>query len=77
VPTSITKNTYTRFSVTAQSTCRKSQAGIVSAWVRRNCRQLVCARCGAGGTRRIRSSRAIVARLTRCPSLRNSPWIRT
>jgi hypothetical protein len=40
LPTSKTKNTEIRLSVTAQSTWKKSQASIVEAWVRRNWRQV-------------------------------------
>jgi hypothetical protein len=50
LPTSRTKNTYKRWSVSAQSTWKKSQASMVAAWVRRNCRQVVWSRRrGAGG----------------------------
>jgi hypothetical protein len=76
VPTSTTKNTYTRRKVTAQSTWKKSQASIVAAWVRRNWRQVVRLRCGAGGIRsRFRIRRAVEA-LTRYPRPGSSPWIR-
>src|SRR5271165_745651 len=46
----MTKNTYTRRKVTTQSTWKKSQASIVEACVRMNCRQVDRLRCGAGAT---------------------------
>jgi hypothetical protein len=49
--TSRTTNTEIRWSVTAQSTGKKSQASMVDAGARRNCRQLVSVhRSGAGGS---------------------------
>jgi len=39
---------------------KKSHAGIADAWVRRNCRQVVRLRCGAGGIRsRLRIHRTV------------------
>ncbi len=73
---SITKNTYRRRRVTAQSTWKKSQASIVVAWLRRNCRQVVRSRCGAGGIRSRFSTRRTVGAPTRLPRPSNSPWIR-
>jgi len=65
VPTSSTKNTYRRRRVTAQSTWKKSQASIVAAWLRRNCRQVARSRCGAGGIRSCLSTRRTVEAPTR------------
>ena len=66
-----------RWSVTAQSTWKKSTASMVAAWVRRNCRQVVSVcRIGAGGIFSDLRIRRIVEALTRWPSLSSSPWIR-
>ncbi len=65
MPTSSTKNTYKRRKVTAQSTWKKSHASIVEAWVRRNCRQMVRLRCGAGGIHSRFSTRRTVEAPTR------------
>ena len=54
-----------RRKVTAQSTWKKSHASIVAAWVRRNCRQVDRARCGAGGIRSRFSTRRTVEAPTR------------
>ncbi len=74
--TFIMKKQYKRWRVTAQSTWKKSQASIVVAWVRTNCRHVesVC-RWGAGGIRRALRTRRIVETPTRWPSLSSSPWI--
>ena len=69
------KNTYTRRKVTAQSTWKKSQASMVEACVRRNCRQAERLRCGAGGSHSRFSSRGTVEAPTRMPSPSSSPWI--
>ena len=71
-----TKNTYRRRKVTAQSTVKKSHASIVAAWVRRNCRQVVRLRWGAGGIRSRFSTRRTVEAPTRMPRPSSSPWIR-
>jgi len=76
VPTSITKNTYTRRRVTAQSTGKNSHASTVAACVRRNRRQVVRLRCGAGGIRSRFIIRRTVDAPTRMPGPGNSPWIR-
>jgi hypothetical protein len=76
VPTSITKNTYNRRKVTAQSTWKKSHASIVDACERRNCRQVDRLRWGAGGIRRRFSTRRTVAAPTWNPRPSSSPWIR-
>jgi len=55
-----------RRKVTAQSTWKKSHASIVAAWVRRNCRQVVRLRWGAGGIRGRFSTRRMVDELPRC-----------
>jgi hypothetical protein len=55
-----------RLSVTAQSTWKKSQASIVDAGVRRNCRQVVSVSLiGAGGIRNRCRTRRIVDAPTR------------
>jgi hypothetical protein len=62
--------------VTAQSTWKKSTAGMLVAWVHRNCRQLVSVcRTGAGGMRWCCRIRRIVAAPTRWRSVSRSPWI--
>src|SRR5215472_18005727 len=76
VSTSITKNTYKRRKVTAQSTWKKSHGSVVDAWARRNCRQLERLRCGAGGMRSRFSTRHMVEAATRMPRPSRSPWIR-
>jgi hypothetical protein len=64
---------YMRRRVTAQSTWKKSHASIVAAWVRRNCRQVVRLRWGAGGIRsRLRTRRTVEAP-TRYPRPSSSP----
>ncbi len=76
VATSITKKTYTRLRVTAQSTWKKSQANMLVAWARRNRRHdMSVSRWGAGGIRRRLSTRRTVEAATRWPSLSSSPWI--
>jgi hypothetical protein len=61
----------------AQSTWKKFTAGMVEAWLRRNLRdQVSVARSGAGGIPRSLSTLRIVEAPTRCPSWRNSPWMR-
>jgi hypothetical protein len=73
----MTNRQYRRWSVTAQSTWKKSVASIVAAWVCRNCRHVVSARrFGAGGICRALRIRRIVDALARWPSLSSSPWIR-
>jgi hypothetical protein len=53
---------------------KKSQANIVDAGVRRNCRQVVSVcRTGAGGIRSRLSTRRMVEAPTRWPSLSSSP----
>jgi len=77
LPTSITNKQYSRWSVIAQSTWKKSAASIVAACTCRNCRQVVSVcRLGAGGIRSALRTRRIVDVLTRWPSLSSSPWIR-
>jgi len=49
-----------RSKVTAQSTWKKSHASILDACVRKNCRQVVRMRCGAGGIRSRFSTRRTV-----------------
>lgn len=58
------------------STVRKSRASIVAACWRRNCRQLVPSRSGAGGSRWwIRIARTELGEIA-IPSPRSSPTIR-
>jgi hypothetical protein len=77
LPTSITNKQYSRWSVTAQSTWKKSVASIVAACTCRNCRQVVSVcRFGTGGIFSAMRARRIVDVLTRWPSLSSSPWIR-
>ena len=61
----------------AVSTVKKSQAMMPSAWARRNSAQVGPFRLGAGPSRAVRSKVRIVVALTRIPSLRSSPSIRT
>jgi len=72
----MTKNTYTRRKVAAQSTWKKSQASMVEACVRMNCRQVDRLRCGAGGIRSRLSTRRTVEAPTRIPRPSSSPWMR-
>jgi hypothetical protein len=75
-PTSITKKQYKRCRVTAQSTWKKSTAGIVAACACRNFRQVVSvSRLGAGGIFRALRIRRMADALTRWPTLSSSPWI--
>jgi len=46
---------------------------MVEAWVRRNCRQVVRLRCGAGGIRSRLSTRRTVNAPTRTPRPSSSP----
>ena len=58
-----------RLRVTAQSAWKKSQASIVDAWARRNCRHAVSGhRAGAGGIRNRCRTRRMVDAPTRWPS---------
>jgi hypothetical protein len=69
------KSTYSRCIQTV-STVKKSQASVVAACWRRNDRQVVCARCGAGGRpSRANTFRTAVAEML-IPRLRSSPTIR-
>ena len=73
----MTNKQYSRRSVTAQSTWKKSAASIVAACACRNCRHVVSVcRFGAGGIFSALRTRRIVEALTRWPSLSSSPWIR-
>ena len=73
----MTNRQYRRCRVTAQSTWKKSVAGMVDACVRRNVRHVVSEpRSGAGGIFSGLRTRRIVDAPTRWPSLSNSPWIR-
>ena len=58
------------------ATWKKSHAGIVDVWMRRNCRQVDRVRCGAGGIRSRFSTRRTVDAPTRYPGPSSSPWIR-
>jgi hypothetical protein len=74
--TSSANRTWSRRSVTAQSTWKKSTASMLVAWVRRNCRHVVSVcRSGAGGIRWRLRIRRIVEAPTRWPSVSSSPWI--
>src|SRR5208282_632726 len=67
-PTSMTNRQYGRWSVTAQSTWKKSAASMVAARVRRNCRHVVSvSRTGAGWIPAALSTRRIVDALTPWP----------
>lgn len=60
------EETEIRWSLTAQSTGKKSHASIVEPWARRNCRQVVSvSRTGAGGIRPHCRTRRIVDAPTR------------
>ena len=61
----------------AVSTVKKSHAMMPSAWARRNSVHVGPDRLGAGPARAVRSRVRTVVALTRCPSLRSSPPIRT
>jgi ribosomal protein L44E len=63
VPTSTTKKTYIRRSVTV-STVKKSQASVLAAWARTKARQRSSARRGARPKRARFRMRRIVAPLT-------------
>ena len=76
VSSSMTNATYSRVSVTAQSTWKKSVASKVVAWARRKVRH-VSSWCAGGGIRCERRILRMVEAATRCPSRRSSPWMRT
>ena len=75
-PGPITNATYSRLSVTTQSTWKKSVASSVAAWARRKLRH-DSSRVAGGGMRWARRIFRIVEAATRCPSRHSSPWIRT
>jgi hypothetical protein len=72
---SMTNSTYNRRKNTV-STVKKSQAKMPAAWRRRNARQVVLARRGAGSIPWARSTRPIELADTWQPRRTNSPWIR-
>jgi hypothetical protein len=72
---SIKNSTYIRRRKTV-STLKKSQARMPVVCWRRNDRQLVAARRGAGSRPWARSTRRIELADTRTPSRSSSPWIR-
>jgi hypothetical protein len=72
---SMKNSTYRRRSVTV-STVKRSQATRVAAWRRRNARQLIACRRGAGSSPAAASGRRTVLGEIRKPSLSSSPAIR-
>jgi hypothetical protein len=71
----MTNNTYNRRKNTV-STVKKSQARMPAAWRRRNDRQVVATRRGAGSIPWVRSTRPIELADTWQPKRSNSPRIR-
>jgi len=57
------------------STWKKSQASSPDAWLRRNSRQVLLSRRGAGPSPAADRIRRIVPSPTRCSSRMSSPWI--